>query len=312
MVCGLAPGVAAQESAAVLTARIVDGAGRPVPDADVFVVQLDRTLRSGQNGVVRLAPVPAGQYTVGVRKVGHLPISATITAGVGTTPIDIELVALTTRIAPVVTTAQRGGLSGVVSDTALRPLARAQVKPAGSGRSAQTDSAGRFFIDLRPGTYMVSVVRDSFARQTLAVTIPKDSGREIAVWLSPRDARRRAEEAVEAARLFDLDQKMIRASQQSSRYFSRDQLSALGITDMFRLANRWASGSITADCTVVVVNEGGAPYRVPLNSVVTDDVEFVELYMLGARPRQGSRGSSMSDVPSMRCGNLSINVWLRR
>ncbi len=309
---GLAQGTAAQESAAVLTARIVDGTGKPVPDADVFVVQLDRTVRSGQNGVFRLAPVPAGRYTAGVRKVGHLPASATLNAAVGATPVDIELIALTTRIAPVITTARRGGLSGVVSDTALRPLARAQVKPAGSGRAVQTDSTGHFFIDLRPGTYMVSVVRDSFARQTLAVTIPPDSGREIAVWLSPRDSRRRAEEAVEARRLFDLDQKMIRASRQSTRYFSRDQLVALGITDMFRLAIRWANGSITADCTVSIENDGGASYGVPLNSVLTDDVEFVELYMRGAGQRAGARGASMGSVPSARCGNLSIGVWLRR
>lgn len=161
--CGLARGAAAQDSAAVLTARIVDGTGRAVPDADVFVVQLDRTVRSGRNGVFRLTPVPAGRYTVGVRKVGHLPISATITAAADAVPADIELVVITTRIAAMVTTARRGGLSGVVSDTALRPLARAEVKPAGSGRSVKTDAAGRFFIDLRAGTYMVSVVQERFA-----------------------------------------------------------------------------------------------------------------------------------------------------
>ena len=324
-VCGLAQGTAAQDSAAVLTARIVDGTGRPVPDADVFVVQLDRTVRSGLNGVFRLSPVPAGRYTVGVRKLGHLPTNATIFAAVDAVPADIELVVITTRIAPVVTTARRGGLSGVVSDTGLRPLARAQVKPAGSGRSVRTDAAGRFFIDLRPGTYMVSVVRDSFARQTLAVTIPKDSGREIAVWLSPRDRVRRAEEIMQEVRIFDLDQRMIRTSRQSSHYYSRDQLIALDINDMLRLANRWANGSITAECTIAVVSEGGAPYKVPLNSVRTDDVEFVELYMRGAQSRQGQRGVSINGNPtryaamiegavgtSPYCGNLSINVWLRR
>jgi hypothetical protein len=292
------------DTTAVLTARIVDNAGAPVADAEVFVVQLDRRVRTGSDGVFVVRPVQPGRYDIGVRRLGYLPRSAQLLASAQPTREDIQIVAFTTRLAPVVTAASRGGLSGVVSDTALRPLARALVRPAGSGRTVRTDSAGRFFIALKPGNYLVGVERDSFARQTLAVTIPKDSGREIAVWLSPRDQTKRAEAIMEEVRIFDLDRRMIRSARQSSHYFTRDQLLALGITDMSRLARRWANGSITADCVIDVMNDGGRPYRVPLNSVETESVEFVELYQTSSVRRTNGTAPF--------CGHLRLMIWLRR
>ncbi len=295
-----------QDVSVVLTARVLDNNGAPVAEAAVFIVQLDRTVRTGADGIFLVTGVLAGRYEVGVRKVGYLPRSATIATGRGTLVPTISLVPFTTRMTPVVTTASRGGLSGVISDTALRPLARARVKVAGSGRAVATDSTGRFFVDLRPGSYLLSVERDAFAPQMLSVTIPKDSGREIAVWLSARNKANRAVEIMQAKRLFDLDRNMLRASRQSSRYFTRDDLLEKGITDMPRLARQWAQGSINAACTIVIANDGGAPYEVPLSSVETSDVEFVELY----QPQPG-RGVGAHLGTSSPCGNLKIVVWLR-
>lgn len=296
----------AQDTTVVLTARVLDNNGAPVGEAEVFIVKLDRAVRTGTDGIFRVTGVPSGRYEVGVRKVGYLPRAITIATGNGTLVPTISIVPFTTRIAPVVTTASRGGLSGVVSDTALNPLAQVRVRVAGSGREVRSDSAGRFFVDVRPGSYLVEVERDSFARQMIAVNIPKDSGRQVAIWMSPRKKMDRATEIMEQMRVFELDRKMIRASRQSSHYFTRDQLLEKGVTDMARLTRQWAHGYITAYCTITVANDGGRPYSVPLNSVESDAVEFVELYQ-----QQPGRGIGSGVGTSKECGSLAIVVWLR-
>lgn len=303
----LAPAIGrAQDPSVVLTARVLDNNGAPVADAEVFIVDLDRAVRTGPDGIFRVTGVASGRYEVGVRKVGYLPRAMTIATGNGSLVPTISIVPFTTRIAPVVTTASRGGLSGVISDTALNPLAQAKVRVAGSGREVRSDSAGRFFMELRPGSYLVGIERDSFTRQMVAVSIPKDSGRQVAIWMSPRRKSDRATEIMEQMRVFELDRKMIRASRQSSHYFTRDQLLEKGITDMSRLARQWAQGYITAYCTVSIANDGGRPYVVPLNTVETDAVEFVELYQ-----QQPGRGIGSSVGTSKECGNLALVVWLR-
>lgn len=211
----------------------------------------------------------------------------------------------------MVTAATRTGLFGTISDTALHALRDVRVSVAGSGRSARTDSAGKFFMALRAGSYMLRVDRDSFAVQTFGVTVPKDSGREVAVWLVPQSKRNRAVYAVESRRQFELDQRMVRAHPNGSRYYTRDQLLGLGITDMARLARQWAQGTIDALCLINVMgtaHESG--YFVPLGSVVTDEAEFVEVYFGGGRASRTTMSTGAAGGSS--CGNVNIKVWLRQ
>jgi hypothetical protein len=311
-----------QQDTGTLSLRVVDAESRPLAEADVFVVQLNASYRTDNNGQLRIGNVPLGVYDVGIRKVGFLPAATKVTVGEGGEVQAVALVAFTTRLTPMVTVASRVGLSGVVADTALRPLAKSRVNVRGSGRSVTTDSAGRFFIPLRPGSYMVQV---TYAHEMVAVSIPKDSGREIAVWLRPMTKEKKAQQIVEEVRLFELDRRMLRASGTMTRYFTRAQLEALGITEMIQLARRWASRSIEAECQVSI-EEGARPYRVPITSVFTDEVDFVEMYLptiglqskprgntsLSGRPTTIMTAGSAVNAASPSCGNVGLMVWPRR
>ena len=62
---GLAlPGVAAAQGAAVLTGRITDTAGAPIPGAGVRVPQLERSASADSAGRYRLEGLPTGRFTV--------------------------------------------------------------------------------------------------------------------------------------------------------------------------------------------------------------------------------------------------------
>ncbi|HKJ03483.1 MAG TPA: carboxypeptidase-like regulatory domain-containing protein, partial [Longimicrobiales bacterium] len=54
-----------------VTGRVVDAAGAPVKDARIVVVELDRVVVSDAQGDFALEGVPAGTYTVEVRRVGY-------------------------------------------------------------------------------------------------------------------------------------------------------------------------------------------------------------------------------------------------
>lgn len=313
-----------QDSTAVRL-QVVDSAQRAVTEAEVFVVQLNLTARTNANGVVLIRRSSHEAYDIRVRKAGFLPAFVRLAIGAEVASHVIVLRAIPTQLAPVVTEGRWQGLTVFVSDTALHPLARARVSVLGSGRSARTDTNGRAQMRLSAGSYLVHIERDSFAHTTIAVSVPNDSGREVAAWLRRRTADQRALEAVESRNLFDLDRRMLRASPSMSRYFTRAQLEAMGVQDMLQLARRWSSGAIGGECTVTIW-EGGQPYGVPITAVYTNEVEFVELYLPsvalktpprgntslgGNRTRIMTAGSGVAAaIPA--CGNLGLMVWPRK
>jgi hypothetical protein len=317
-----AQGTAAIQDTAALRLRVVDSAQRAIDGAELFVVQLNLFVRTDADGVALLRLSQDRAYDIRVRKLGYLPASVRLTIAEQVATKTIVLRELPTRLAPVVTVAGRQGLTVFVSDTALRPLGGARVSVRGSGRSTRTDANGRAQMGLPPGSYLVHIERNGFAHSTIAVSVPKDSSREVAAWLRVLEPGQRAELIVEARDLFDLDRRMLRASPSMSRYFTRRQLEEMGIEDMMQLARRWASGVIGGECTVPVQRSG----RVPITSVYTDEVEFVELYMpstalksmprgntsLGKNPTRILSGGSGVHLADPLCGNVGLIVWSRR
>ncbi len=317
--------LAVGQDTSIVRVRVTDTAARVIDGAEIFVVQLNSTVRTGIDGVAVLPKSNVGYYDLGIRRLGFLPASMRIDLAAATPIHSIVLRTIAVRLPPVVTTATRQGLTVIVSDTLLRPLKGARVSARGSGRSARTDAYGRAQMDLTAGSYLVQVQRDSFAQALIAVNIPQNAGREIAVWMSVLRPDQRAQQTMEATRLFDLDRRMLRASPSMSRFYTRAQLEELGITDMFSLAARWASGRISGLCSVTML-EGAGMFGFPIASVYTSDVEFVELYMPSTALKTTSRGNtslggnrtrfmtpgSGVHFTSKECGNVGLLVWSRK
>lgn len=302
--------------------QVLDDQDQPLANAEVFVVELERRLLTNAAGLAFLEQVPVGIYGLGVRRVGYLPSSLRVQITPLTSMITLPLEPVTTRLAAVVSQAERGGLSGVVSDTALRPLAGARVMVVGSGQRTTTNAQGRFHLSLKAAAYMIRIERDSFASQAIGVTVPKDSGRQIAVWMEPAKAPPNPAEAVQ---LFELGRRMVRLKSINTRYYTRDGLHEMGITDLAQLARRWQTAGISGACEVTV-KANGWTWSVPLVSVDLGAIEFVEVSRPDVKFRPGTRGpTSIANGGNRQiltptgyelgftreCGYVSLVIWLR-
>jgi len=304
--------------AGLLTGHITDTLGTPLADVAVVITKLKRQTRTRADGSFRFDSVPPGTYEITARSIGLIAGAYQVVVGRDGAAVTIPMIRLGTVLQARVTVADRGGLSGVIGDTAYRALREVDVLVMGGVHHTKTDSAGAFFLPLKPGNYMLQLESDGFARQMISVTVPKDEGRRIAAWMVPESGNSNHRESWE---LYRFNERVMRASPASSRYFSREALQSQNIPDLQALAPRWAVGRITGDCMVQL---NGSSVWVPLGTLTTDQLEFVEVY-LPSKIGSVRGGTSMSGAPtkittsarmqpgvSTECGNLSLIAWTRK
>jgi hypothetical protein len=185
-------------------------------------------------------------------------------------------------LAPMITSARRSGLAGVVGDSAYKALAGAEVRAVGENRVTQTDSTGNFYLPLKPGTYAIWVSKPGFDRQTLSVTIPPDSGRQVAVWLgSPRPDKNRRTFYQE-----ELRGRLLRANSLYASIVSSEKIGLYSV-DLARVAQAESKGGrIRDDCEAVI---DGGPTTLPLYMIDKNDVAMMEVYV-----NRGRRGGATS------------------
>lgn len=304
-----------------VTGIVTDTMGMAMGNVDVLIAKLRRITRTRDDGTFRFDSVAPGTYTINARKIGYLGLTPRVTVGPEGGSVHIEMIRYSTVLPSMVTTAKASGLSGIIGDTAYHALPNVKISVLGGGRSAVTDSNGAFFIPLPAGKYMLRLDEEGYARQTIGITIPENEGRSIAAWMVPRQG---GSNPVEGKNLFDLNERMIRASPVSSEYYSREDMEKKGMLDLQALARRSANGRITPDCMVTV---DGGPRKTSLASLTTSEVEFVEVYqpskvggggVRGTTSLSGQAGTAIATPTSTRpnvgseCGNLGIIVWLRK
>lgn len=130
-----APGARAQGTGAtgVIAGRVVDPAGNPVSDAQVYIVAPARATRTDGRGMYRLAQIPSGSYTVNVRLVGYRMQAVQVTVVDGqTTTQDFQLVRDPLNLSSVVVTGTVAPLSNMhasVPITVLPPSVIRQSQP---------------------------------------------------------------------------------------------------------------------------------------------------------------------------------------
>jgi hypothetical protein len=222
---------------------------------------------------------------------------------------------------PVVTTVARGGLSGVVGDTAFNALGGAEVRVLGHDAHTITDSTGSFYIPIKAGSYLVAVKDAGFADRLVSVIVPTDSGERIRVTLAPPTRRPTVREV---HNFDDLGQRLAWRNTQHSRVYTHAELVAMNVEWIhdavqrgFREIHSGPPGLLDSDCSAVV---NGGPDVVQIGTLTTDDIETVEIYDGGpSRPtnRRPIAKMPMSNTERASFANFAkpcaslVYVWLR-
>ena len=262
-----------------------DQAGRPIGDADVLVYQLQMRARSRADGTFRFDLKP-GKYTIEVRHLGYKAVTSKVTVKEAPLSVAIQMERVPFFLPSVLTTADRGGLSGVIADTAYKPVAKVRVTVLGANASAETDSAGAFFMPVKPGHYMVELKRDGYARQLVGVTVPETTGRKLAAWMVPtKNADPR-----EGAMLFDLPHRVNMANVVWDKFYTREDMEALNVRDVRMLTSNAAMKLSAPDCKVFI--NGDQTKWMPMWTLKTEDVEFVEVHIAKPDIPKGDAASS--------------------
>jgi hypothetical protein len=276
---------------------VMDAAARPLEDAEVRIVGTDRTARTRHDGSFRFDSVGRGKHDLRARRLGYEPQTRKVNLGDKGVVVTFNLKVIPQALQTVVTSASRGGLGGIITDMKLRPLPGVAVRVFGGSARTLTDSAGEFFMDVRPGSFMVRITKSGHAGRLVSVTIPRDSGRRIAIALAPGKAASAREEIAMrefAHRLAWRVSPAVFYSREKLEWFSNKRLEPL---------IRNANGMPIADTCMAVVN--GGPDSAPLWYFDTDELEAVEVYppMLAfGRDRQGG---AIRTCPG-------VYIWTRR
>jgi hypothetical protein len=290
-----------------------DSAGAVIDSADVYIGDLKIRALSDSAGRFSFNAVKPGAHSVAVRRIGFYPQKRDVFVGDSGGVVLFELVPLSRRLPTIVATATRGGISGVVGDTSFRVIPGVNVRMLAGSHHATTDSIGRFFIDAPPGKYMLRVSGEGYAPRLVSVTVPKDSGRQIQVFLSPADQGGAVREEVA---IFDLGQRLARRSAAYSAIFTREDIAKLKGRDLASIA---ASGANTrVDDTRCEATIAGVGVSLPIWAVDPDEVEVMEVYasrptrstvtsinLNGVRTQTPSGGAGVQRCPQ-------VIVWPRK
>ena len=291
-----------------LTGIVMDSAHDPLEGATVFIRAPQRTARTNSAGYFRLDSLAPGTYEVTVRMIGHDIAVQSYNVSDSGGVARFCLIPDPRGLAPMITAVKRGGLGGVVGDSTYKTIAGAEIRAVAGGARAITDSVGGFYLPLKPGTYALMVKKEGYGSQLISVTVPSDSGRQIAIWLSspPKNARRIAA-AIEDSLKFRL--MMARAA--SSKLLSSEEIMK-NPTDVLRTVQAAAVTRVSQWCEAVI---DGGPFRIPLYAIDKSEIALMEVYNVKA-PRGGATSINPGGTVQMRQSetqecNVTVYVWLK-
>ena len=311
------PNTALRAPGRTIIGVVLDTADNVLDSAEVFVASLRRSTAADTAGRFRFNDVKPGEYLVAARRLGYYPQTRTVTVTSDSGGVArFVLVPYVRGLAPVVSSARRGGLSGVVGDTGWAAIRSVEItEVTGLGR-AVTDSMGAFYLDLRPGKHMVRFQREGFASQLLSVNIPKDSGRRMMVFLKPttRGESVRSENAI-----FDMGMRLSRRSAAFATLLTREEISKGPWTELHQIAQSYSNGMMHPNCLAWI---DGGPKREYVWAIRASEIEAVEVY----RARQGRAevrsitggGRALTTRPitdpiaNDDCAGNAVYVWLRK
>jgi hypothetical protein len=279
--------------AGILAGVVTDTAGVSIDGASVFLQGRNREVRTGPDGVFRFTGLKDGDtVTIATRRLGFVPISARVPIGPEGRQVMVQMRRRLTSLPTVVTEATLTGIRGIVTDTLLRPIPNAEVQAVGAvGAIARTDSAGTFALETNPGSFMLRVTHANHFVETVGVTVPKGSGRQVAVRMVPgRDPYRNRKAA-----FFDaMRDRMIRSNPMNSRSFTSEDIAKLNPRDVVELARLGVRGRAEDDCTATINGMPGE--SVPLWAIDPEEIEFMEVQGRQADMGQVRAGRGVTSI----------------
>jgi len=290
----------------VITGTVTDLQHTPLDSVEVYIQSEHKQTTTDAKGFFRFEKIDASKaYQVSVRHFGYGSITHQAILGDNGAAMSFCMPALPRSLVPVISSAKRVGLTGVIADTAFGVIPGAEVAVLGGGAKTYSDSAGRFAVDLKPGRYMVRVTRDLFASKMVSVTIPPDSGRQMLIWLSPSSRAANAREAWDA---HELQLRLDTLNPARSRIWTREDLNNSPFREVYDLAKVGALNYVDDACPAVVDGR----YPQPLWVLRTDEIEMAEVYQpkpARAAPTSISAGARLrsTQAPCPR-----VFVWLRK
>jgi hypothetical protein len=254
----------------------------PIDSVEISIVKLRRRAFTKTDGTFLFTDIKPGKYEVRARKIGYAPQLAEFTVDDSGGTGGFKLLPLTQVLRPVVTTVGRGGISGVVGDTAFNALVGTEIRVVGKGRIATTDSTGQFYIPIEAGSYLLRFKQPGFAERLVSVIVPKDSGERVRVTLAP-PAKPLSNREVH--NVDDMAERAMNRSNTNSRVFTRAELQQMKIEWVYdavemgyRQVYSGRDGTLDKDCVAMV---NGGPDYTEIGKLTVDDIESVEIYNVG-------------------------------
>ena len=269
----------------LMTGVVRDTAEFTLDGAEVSIPRLQRRAFSRADGTFGFDDIAPGRYVVRAKKLGYAPQVRTIEVDSLGGIAEFTLIPVPRALPAVVTSAVRGGLSGVIADTSYTALPDVEVRVMGKGMATETDSSGAFFIPVPAGHYMVTIRKDGYREKVVSVTIPSDSGRSLTAALQPSSGSKPVREAWNLA---DLAGRMAGRNKQLTSFYTREDLKNFGIEWIYDAVRMGGMDQYDTDCKVVV---DGGPTTADLGALTIDDVESVEIYA-SSRSKGPSAGTS--------------------
>ena len=316
--------VAAQQPVAV-RGKVQDSvSGRPLAGAIVGLGPSgsDRITRTDDAGEFAFSKVAPGSYSLTVKRLGYDPRTRVVEVRPGMDSILVVMLRVSTLDTVRIRATNQGIYGAVGTAEGLRPLRSAVVQVIGGSGKLSVDSTGHFYIPIKaPGAYMVRAMSSGYQTQTMAVTVRRDEGVEIALLL---DSATTPESNRWESAYADMADRMI-ARRNSSAIVSASELRETGYTglaDALRRSPSFNKAVIRIGGTACVFVDGQPKPGFSIDAFDATQIEAVEAYTTssegtGNLARRWPRGFPCAPTGenTTAVGNDVIRwivIWLKR
>lgn len=300
-------GTAEKPGPKLLVGIVVDTAGNVIPGAEVTIPGLVKRQFTKSDGTFRFDSVKSGTHRMRARKIGYAPQIREFEVDSAGGVAQFQLLPIVTPLPAMVSSANKRGLSGTVSNMKQQSVPGANVRLLGTGMRATTDMDGNFFLPAPAGRYMVGIEREGYTAKIVGVTVPKDSGRHMNAWLVPSmgPGPRGSTWIVE-----DLRERQAWTRPQYKLLYTHEDLARMKIEWIYDVVaaswSRWpvrGYSGFDRDCAVVL---NGGPEFAILEDLTIDDVESVEIY--GGGPLGSTTSATQPRAKSAKVKGSTFNT----